>query len=106
MLLTEIEISLGKAYDFNKPYSQYLNCVMKYAKTIGDTKNQAKKIEETEKLIEKFRAKASKASMAQSMIKKLDKIDLEVDEDDNSVMNISFPLSKVRKSSYRSRSCH
>jgi ATP-binding cassette subfamily F protein 3 len=42
---------------------------MKYAKTIGDTKNQAKKIEETEKLIEKFRAKASKASMAQSMIK-------------------------------------
>jgi ATP-binding cassette subfamily F protein 3 len=41
---------------------------MKYAKTIGDTKNQAKK-KETEKLIEKFRAKASKASMAQSMIK-------------------------------------
>jgi ATP-binding cassette subfamily F protein 3 len=34
--------------------------------------------------------------MAQSMIKKLDKIDrIEVDEDDNSVMNISFPLSKV-----------
>jgi ATP-binding cassette subfamily F protein 3 len=29
------------------------------------------------------------------MIKKLDKIDIEVDEDDNSVMNISFPLSKV-----------
>jgi ATP-binding cassette subfamily F protein 3 len=66
---------------------------MKYAKTIGDTKKS--KIEETE-LIEKFRAKASKASMAQSMIKKLDKIDrIEVDEDDNSVMNISFPLSKV-----------
>jgi ATP-binding cassette subfamily F protein 3 len=44
--------------------------------------------------------------MAQSMIKKLDKIDrIEVDED-NSVMNISFPLSKVPKSSYRSRSCH
>jgi ATP-binding cassette subfamily F protein 3 len=34
--------------------------------------------------------------MAQSMIKKLDKIDrIEVDEDDNSVMNILFPLSKV-----------
>jgi hypothetical protein len=42
--------------------------------------------------------------MAQSMIKKLDKIDrIEVDEDDNSVMNISFP-SKFRKSSYRSMS--
>jgi ATP-binding cassette subfamily F protein 3 len=41
---------------------------MKYAKTIGDKKNQAKKIEETEKINRKFRAKASKASMAQSMI--------------------------------------
>jgi ATP-binding cassette subfamily F protein 3 len=38
-----IEISLGKAYDFNKPYSQYLNCVMKYAKTIGDTKKSSQK---------------------------------------------------------------
>jgi ATP-binding cassette subfamily F protein 3 len=42
---------------------------MKYEKTIGDTKIKPKKKEETEKLIEKFRAKASKASMAQSMIK-------------------------------------
>jgi ATP-binding cassette subfamily F protein 3 len=48
---------------------------MKYAKTIGDTKKSSQKKIETEKLIEKFRAKASKASMAQSMIKKLDKID-------------------------------
>jgi ATP-binding cassette subfamily F protein 3 len=62
---------------------------------LATQKNQAKKIEETEKLIEKFRAKASKASMAQSLIKKLDKVErIEVDEDDNSVMNISFPLSK------------
>ena len=34
--------------------------------------------------------------MAQSLIKKLDKVErIEVDEDDNSVMNISFPVSKV-----------
>jgi ATP-binding cassette subfamily F protein 3 len=33
--------------------------------------------------------------MAQSLIKKLDKVErIEVDEDDNSVMNISFPVSK------------
>ncbi len=92
-----IEISLGKAYDFNKPYSQYLLLREEIReKQLATQKNQAKKIEETEKLIEKFRAKASKASMAQSLIKKLDKVErIEVDEDDNSVMNISFPVSQV-----------
>jgi len=92
-----IEISLGKAYDFNKPYSQYLVLREEIReKQLATQKNQAKKIEETEKLIEKFRAKASKASMAQSLIKKLDKVErIEVDEDDNSVMNISFPVSQT-----------
>jgi len=92
-----IEISLGKAYDFNKPYTEYLELRHEIReKQLATQKNQAKKIEETEKLIEKFRAKASKASMAQSLIKKLDKVErIEVDEDDNSVMNISFPVSKV-----------
>ncbi|WP_306353181.1 ribosomal protection-like ABC-F family protein [Flavobacterium sp. '19STA2R22 D10 B1'] len=90
-----IEISLGKAYDFNKPYSEYLELRHEIReKQLATQKNQAKKIEETEKLIEKFRAKASKASMAQSLIKKLDKVErIEVDEDDNSVMNITFPVS-------------
>jgi ATP-binding cassette subfamily F protein 3 len=92
-----IEISLGKAYDFNKPYSEYLILRQEIReKQLATQKNQAKKIEETEKLIEKFRAKASKASMAQSLIKKLDKVErIEVDEDDNSVMNISFPVSQT-----------
>lgn len=90
-----IEISLGKIYDFNKPYSQYLVLREELREMqLAAQKNQAKKIEETEKLIEKFRYKATKASMAQSLIKKLDKIDrIEVDEDDNAVMNISFPVS-------------
>ena len=90
-----IEISLGKIYDFNKPYSQYLVLREELREMqLASQKNQAKKIEETEKLIEKFRYKATKASMAQSLIKKLDKIErIEVDEDDNAVMNISFPVS-------------
>lgn len=90
-----IEISLGKAYDFNKPYTQYLELRNEIReKQLATQKNQEKKIEQTEKLIEKFRAKASKASMAQSLIKKLDKIErIEVDEDDNSVMAVSFPVS-------------
>ena len=90
-----IEISLGKAYDFAKPYSEYLILREEIReKQLATQKNQQKSIEHTEKLIEKFRAKASKASMAQSLIKKLDKVErIEVDEDDNSVMNISFPVS-------------
>ena len=92
-----IEISLGKIYDYNKPYSKYLVLREEIReKQLATQKNQQKKIEETEKLIEKFRAKASKASMAQSLIKKLDKVErIEVDEDDNSVMNISFPVSQT-----------
>ena len=90
-----IEISLGKIYDFNKPYTQYLilrNDLRE--QQLASQKNQQKQIEQTEKLIDKFRAKASKATMAQSLIKKLDKIDrIEVDEDDNSVMTLRFPVS-------------
>ncbi len=90
-----IEISLGKSYDFAKPYSEYLVLRQEIReKQLATQKNQAKKIEETEKLIDKFRAKASKASMAQSLIKKLEKVErIEVDEEDTSVMNISFPVS-------------
>ena len=90
-----IEISLGRIYDYPKPYSKFL-ILREEIKTqqLASQKNQQKQIEQTEKLIEKFRAKASKASMAQSLIKKLDKIDrIEVDEDDNSVMTLNFPVS-------------
>ena len=63
---------------------------------LASQKNQEKKIQHTEKLIEKFRAKATKASMAQSLIKKLDKIErIEVDEEDNAVMNVRFPVSVI-----------
>ncbi|TYP77305.1 ABC-F family ATP-binding cassette domain-containing protein [Aquimarina intermedia] len=90
-----IEISLGRIYDYNKPYSKYLVLRKELREQqLATQKNQSKQIEQTEKLIEKFRAKASKASMAQSLIKKLDKIDrIEVDEDDNAVMNVRFPVS-------------
>ena len=90
-----IEISLGRIYDYPKPYSKYL-VLREELRTqqLASQKNQQKQIEQTEKLIEKFRAKASKATMAQSLIKKLDKIDrIEVDADDNSVMTLNFPVS-------------
>lgn len=92
-----IEISLGKIYDFKKHYSAYLllrNEIKE--KQLQAQKNQEKEIKQTEQLIDKFRAKASKASMAQSLIKRLDKVDrIEVDDDDNAVMNVRFPVSVV-----------
>ncbi len=90
-----IEISLGRIYDYNKPYSQYLVLRQELREQqLASQKNQEKQIQQTERLIEKFRAKASKASMAQSLIKKLDKVDrIEVDEDDNAVMRLRFPIS-------------
>ncbi|WP_160131907.1 ABC-F family ATP-binding cassette domain-containing protein [Kordia antarctica] len=90
-----IEISLGRIYDYNKPYSKYLILREELREQqLATQKNQEKHIQHTEKLIEKFRAKASKATMAQSLIKKLEKIDrIEVDGDDNAVMSIQFPIS-------------
>jgi len=92
-----IEISLGRIYDYPKPYSEYLILRSEIREQqLASQKNQQKQIEHTEKLIEKFRAKATKATMAQSLIKKLDKIDrIEVDEDDNAVMSLKFPISIV-----------
>lgn len=90
-----IEISLGRIYDYNKPYSKYLVLREEIrAQQLAAQKNQEKHIQHTEKLIEKFRAKASKAATAQSLIKKLDRIDrIEVDQEDNSVMTLNFPIS-------------
>lgn len=90
-----IEISLGRIYDYNKPYTQYLVLRNEIKQQqLNAQKNQEKEIQQAERLIEKFRAKSTKASMAQSLIKKLDKMErIEVDEDDNSVMNLRFQVS-------------
>ncbi len=92
-----IEISLGKIYDYKQPYTKYLVQRQELrAQQLASQKNQQKQIEHTEKLISKFKAKASKATMAQSLVKKLDKIDrIVVDEDDNSVMSLRFPISVI-----------
>ena len=61
-----IEILLGQMYDFAKPYSQYMALrEIQREQQLARQKNQEKEIAHTEKLIEKFRAKASKATMAQ-----------------------------------------
>jgi ATP-binding cassette subfamily F protein 3 len=91
-----IEISLGKIYDYKKPYSQFLLLRAEIKeKQLQAQKNQEKEIKQKQHLINKFKAKASKASMAQSLMKQLDKVELiEVDQDDNAAMNIRFAISK------------
>lgn len=91
-----IEISLGSIYDYKKPYSQYLVIRQELIeKQLQAQKNQEKQIKHTEQLIEKFRYKASKAAFAQSLIKKLEKVErIEVDVTDNSVMHVRFPISE------------
>jgi len=61
----------------------------------GEFKNQQAKIKQEEKLIERFKAKASKAKMAQSRMKALDKMERVEDvDDDNPTVNFSFKFSK------------
>ena len=90
-----IEISMGNIYDYKKPYSEYLILRKEIReKQLQAQKNQEKEIKQTEQLIDKFRAKANKASMAQSLIKKLNRVErIEVDAEDNAVMNIRFPMA-------------
>ena len=91
-----IEISLGQIYDYKKPYSQFLELRGEIKeKQLQAQKNQEKEIKQKQQLIDKFKAKASKASMAQSLMKQLDKVELiEVDQDDNQAMNVRFAISR------------
>jgi len=91
-----IEISLGQIYDYKKPYSEFLLLRGEIKeKQLQAQKNQEREIKQKQFLIDKFKAKASKASMAQSLMKQLDKVELiEVDQDDNATMNVRFQISK------------
>ena len=88
-----IEISLGRIYDYKASWSKYL--VLREERREQQTaafRNQQKMIEDTEKFIERFRYKATKAVQVQSKIKQLDKVErLEVDEEDASAINLRFP---------------
>ena len=90
-----IEILHQRIFDFKKPYSQYIKLRRELREQQQAAhKNQEKQIQQTEKLIERFRAKASKASMAQSLIKKLDKIEkIEIDPDENRKIKFQFSIS-------------
>lgn len=88
-----IEIVNQKIYDYKTNYSKYLVLRQERIEQQENAqKNQQKIINQTEVLIDKYRAKASKASFAQSLIKKLDRMEkVEVDDLDTASMNFRFP---------------
>ena len=88
-----LEINLGKLFDYKVPYSKF---VKEKEKRIEHQKaayeNQQKKIKETEEFIERFRYKSHKASLVQSRIKQLEKMEeVQIDDVDTSRVNIRFP---------------
>ena len=90
-----IEIVNKRHFDLKKPYTQFMNLrnEMRVQQSAAQ-KNQEKQIQNTERLIERFRAKASKASMAQSLIKKLDKVErITIDDEETETMKVSFPVA-------------
>jgi ATP-binding cassette subfamily F protein 3 len=87
-----IEISLGKIYDYRVPYTKYT--VLRRERREQQTaayRNQQKMIEDTERFIERFRYKPTKAVQVQSKIKQLKKLErIEIEDEDTSAMNIRF----------------
>ena len=88
-----IDLILGKANDYKASYSKYVDLRKeRQEKQIQSKKNQDKHIKHTQELIEKFRYKKNKAAFAQSLIKKLDKLErIEVEQDDLAGMHFKFP---------------
>ncbi len=91
-----VESRKGKLIQYAGNYSFYLEEKALREEIQGNQfKNQQAKIRQEERLIERFRAKASKAKMAQSRIKALEKMDRVEDvDDDNPTVNFSFKFSK------------
>ena len=88
-----IEITLGRIYDYNVPYTQFKVLRQeRHEQQVRAYLNQQKMIQETEEFIERFRYKATKAVQVQSRIKQLEKLErLEVDIEDSSRLSLRFP---------------
>ncbi len=90
-----IDITLGRINDYKVPYSKYVEQrAERIALQMASYENQQKFIADTERFIDRFRSKASKATQVQSRIKALEKVDrIQVEQQDNSVMRLRFPAA-------------
>jgi ATP-binding cassette, subfamily F, member 3 len=94
--VTEIlEIQNQKLKSYKGNYSNYVLEKEQYEQIQASAfKNQQKQIKDTERFINRFRAKSTKAKQVQSRVKRLEKLE-KVDEPDSfqSKLNIKFPIS-------------
>jgi len=90
-----IEVELGKIYDYQANYSNYLiQRVERRIMLSAAFENQQKLIAQKEKTIARFITKATKTSMAQSMQKQLDKVErIELEDEDTSSIKLKFPVA-------------
>lgn len=88
-----IEISLGHIYDYRVNYSKYLELRQeRKEQQIHAYENQQKVIQDNQAFIDRFRYTASKATLVQSRIKLLEKMErIEIDTEDNSSLRLKFP---------------
>ena len=95
MVTKIVEVSMQKINEFSGNYSYYLESKagrMDLQQRQFD--NQQQYIKQQEQFINRFKAKASKATAAQSRVKLLEKLDrIEAPEDDNAEINIDFRIS-------------
>lgn len=87
-----IEISLGNIYDYRVNYSKYLELRKeRHDQQIRAFENQQKVIEENKTFINRFRATASKATLVQSRVKLLEKMEIvKIDVEDTSSLRLKF----------------
>lgn len=87
-----VEIYLRKIYTFSGNYDAYLKYKQERDEQVENQFIiQQKKIKETERFIERFRYKATKAKQVQSRIKHLEKMELVELPDAKEEINIRFP---------------
>ena len=87
-----LEIFLGRFNTFNGNYEAYLKFKEERdALLIQQYEQQQKKIKETERFIERFRYKATKARQVQSRIKQLEKVELVELPEEAGKIKLKFP---------------
>ncbi len=87
-----LEIFNRKINYFRGNYEKYLEFKKERDRVAAaERKNKLQKIKDTQKFIERFRYKATKAKQVQSRIKMLEKLEVEEIESDNREIKIEFP---------------